>query len=275
MEDKVNIQLEELDEVIQILFHRYGYDFSNYTKASLLRRVNRFAAEAKVTNVYDLKYKLLNDESVFNQFLQEVTVNVTELFRDPEYYKVIREMVLPVLSSYPIIKIWHAGCSTGEEVFSMCILLHEAGLLSRTRIYATDINPLNLSKAKNGIIPLTNMKEYTTNYQKSGGIHEFSDYYSARYKHAIINEALRKSIIFSQHNLVSDSIFNEFQLISCRNVMIYFDKQLQDRALQLFHDSLTPLGFLALGFKETLLFSDVKEKFSVAHKTAKLYRRNY
>ncbi len=275
MEQKVNIQLEELDDVIQILFHRYGYDFSNYTKASLLRRVNRFTIEAKVSNIYDLKYKLLNDDSIFNQFLQEVTVNVTELFRDPVYYKVIREIVLPVLSSYPIIKIWHAGCSTGEEVFSMCILLHEAGLLSRTRIYATDINPLNLSKAKNGIIPLTNMKEYTANYQKSGGTHEFSDYYSARYNHAIINEALRKTIIFSQHNLVSDSIFNEFQFISCRNVMIYFDKLLQDRVLQLFHDSLSPLGFLALGFKETLLFSEVNEKFSMAHKIAKLYRRNY
>ncbi len=273
MEEPLALHTEDLDEIINILFHRYGYDFSNYTKASLLRRVNRFVSEIKAKSVYDLKFRLLNDGDVFKQFLQEVTVNVTELFRDPMYYKAIRENVLPLLASYPIIKIWHAGCSTGEEVFSMCILLHEAGLLNRTRMYATDINPINLAKAKNGIIPLVNMKEYTTNYIKSGGTEAFSDYYSARYNHAIINEALRKTIIFSQHNLVSDSVFNEFQFISCRNVMIYFDRTLQERVLKLFHDSLSPLGFLGLGFKETLLFSELNEEYTIVNKVAKIYRR--
>lgn len=273
MEEPLALHTEDLNEIINILFHRHGYDFSNYTKASLLRRVNRFVSEIKAKSVYDLKFRLLNDEDVFKQFLQEVTVNVTELFRDPLYYKAIREQVLPVLASYPIIKIWHAGCSTGEEVFSMCILLHEAGLLNRTRLYATDINPINLAKAKNGIIPLGNMKDYTTNYLKSGGKESFSDYYSARYNHAIIKEYLRKKIIFSQHNLVSDSVFNEFQFISCRNVMIYFDKTLQERVLKLFHDSLSPLGFLGLGFKETLLFSTLNEEYSIVNKEAKIYRR--
>lgn len=273
MDENNSIHIKELDEILQMLMHRYGYDFSNYTKASLLRRVNRFAKETDSATAYDLKYKLLNSEPIFQLFLQEVTVNVTELFRDPAYYKALREKVLPVLASYPIIKIWHAGCSTGEEVFSMCIMLHEAGLLKRARIYATDINPANLEKARSGIIPLAHMKEYTTNYLKSGGKNDFADYYSARYDHAIINEELRSEVIFSQHNLVSDNVFNEFQFITCRNVMIYFDKQLQDRVLQLFYDSLSSLGFLTLGLKETLLFSVVKDKFNNIHKTTKIYRR--
>lgn len=273
MEEKKGIHAEELDGIIQMLLHRYGYDFTNYTKGSLLRRVNRFAKEVGSSSAYDLKYKLLNSEPVFQHFLQEVTVNVTELFRDPAYYKAMREKVLPVLASYPIIKIWHAGCSTGEEVFSMCILLHEAGLLKRARIYATDINPANLEKARSGILPLSNMKEYTTNYLKSGGKRDFADYYTARYDHAIIKEELRAQIVFSQHNLVSDTVFNEFQLISCRNVMIYFDKQLQNRVLQLFLDSLSSLGFLALGLKESILFSTVKDKFNSINKSAKIYRR--
>ena len=273
MEETNSIRIEELDEILQMLLHRYGYDFTNYTKASLLRRINRFAKEMNTSSAYDLKYILLNNESEFQHFLQEVTVNVTELFRDPAYYKVLCEKVLPVLASYPIIKIWHAGCSTGEEVFSMSILLHESGLLKRTRIYATDINPANLEKAKNGIISLSNMKEYTTNYLKSGGKKDFADYYTARYDHAIINEELRKKVVFAQHNLVSDNVFNEFHLISCRNVMIYFDKKLQNRVFQLFHESLVPLGFLSLGLKESLQFSDADDKFNSIHKTAKIFRR--
>lgn len=273
MEEKELIQTEELAEILQVLIHRYGYDFTGYAKASLLRRVNRFANDTNCTTLYDLKYKLLNEEAVFKLFLEEVTVNVTELFRDPLYYKVLREKVLPVLASYPIIKIWHAGCSSGEEVYSMCILLHEAGLLQRAKIYATDINPANLEKARNGILSLRNMKEYTSNYQQSGGKRDFSDYYTARYDNVFINEELRKHVIFSQHNLVSDNAFNEFQFISCRNVMIYFNKDLQNRVLQLFYDSLSSLGFLTLGLKETLQFSSVKEKFETLHAIAKVFRR--
>ena len=273
MKETEHIRTEELEDILQVMLHRYGYDFTGYARASLLRRINRFANEIQSASAYDLKYKLLNSEAVFQHFLQELTVNVTELFRDPLYYKILREKVLPVLASYPVIKIWHAGCSTGEEVFSMCIMLHEAGLLKRTRIYATDINPLNLERARNGILPLRNMKEYTANYQQSGGKKDFADYYTARYDHAIINEELRNEVIFSQHNLVSDNVFNEFQLVSCRNVMIYFNKQLQDRVLQLFYDSLSPLGFLTLGMKESLQFSPVQDKFEPINTTAKIFRR--
>ncbi|MCW3088895.1 MAG: chemotaxis protein methyltransferase CheR [Sediminibacterium sp.] len=267
------ISAADLEEILEVLLLRYGYDFTMYAKASLLRRVNRFAKESRSVTAYDLKFELLNNEAVFHHFLQEVTVNVTELFRDPIYYKALREIVLPVLASYPIINIWHAGCSSGEEVFSMCILLHEAGLLKRARIYATDINPANLEKAKNGILSLHYMKEYTANYQQSGGEHDFADYYSARYDHAIVNEALRSQVIFSQHNLVSDKVFNEFQLISCRNVMIYFNKQLQDHVLQLFYESLSPLGFLTLGLKESIQFGPAKDKFDTLNPTAKIFRR--
>jgi chemotaxis protein methyltransferase CheR len=270
MEQTELVHSKDLDEILEVILHRYGYDFSGYAKGSLLRRVNRFAGEIKAGSAYDLKYTILNNETIFRHFLQEVTVNVTELFRDPLYYKAMREKILPVLASYPIIKIWHAGCSSGEEVFSMCILLHEAGLLNRARIYATDINPSNLDKAKSGILPLRHMKEYTANYQQSGGKHEFSDYYTARYDHAIIKEELRTGIVFSQHNLVSDNVFNEFQLICCRNVMIYFNKQLQDRVLRLFHESLSSLGFLTLGLKETLQFSSIYDKFEPFHPVAKM-----
>lgn len=273
MEETDLIDTKELDEILQVLLHRYGYDFTAYAKNSLLRRINRFAKEAHSSSAYDLKYTLVNDETLFQHFLQEVTVNVTELFRDPLYYKMLREKVLPVLASYPIIKIWHAGCSTGEEVYSMCILLREAGLLKRTRIYATDINPANLEKARAGILPLRNMKEYTANYLHSGGKHEFANYYTARYDHALINDELRAGVVFSQHNLVSDNVFNEFQLISCRNVMIYFNKALQNRVLQLFYESASSLGFLTLGLKESLQFSGVKEKFETIHAAAKIFRR--
>ena len=272
MEETELIHTNELEEILQLLLHRYGYDFTGYARGSLLRRVNRFANEVKSLSGYDLKYMLVNDESVFHRFVEEVTVNVTELFRDPLYYKIMREKVLPVLASYPTIKIWHAGCSTGEEVFSMCILLHEAGLLKRARIYATDINPANLEKAKSGIMPLRNMKEYTANYLQSGGKRDFADYYTARYDNALINEELRAGIIFSQHNLVSDNVFNEFQLISCRNVMIYFNKELQERVLKVFYESLSSLGFLTLGLKETLRFSTIQEKFTTIHANVKIFR---
>lgn len=264
---------KQVDEMLQLILHRYGYDFTGYAKASMVRRVNRFAQERGISTAYDLRYSLLNNEEVFRRFLEQVTVNVTELFRDPQYYKTLREKVLPVLASYPIIKIWHAGCSSGEEVYSHCILLHEAGLLNRTRIYATDINPVNLEKAKAGILPLRAMKDYTANYQQSGGHEEFSDYYTAMYDNAIIKEHIRSQIIFSQHNLVSDNVFNEFQLVCCRNVMIYFNRQLQDRALGLFYESLAPLGFLALGMKESLQFSTVQDKFEPVESNVKIFRR--
>jgi chemotaxis protein methyltransferase CheR len=195
------------------------------------------------------------------------------MFRDPLFYQALSQKVLPMLASYPYIKIWHAGCSTGEEVFSMAILLHEAGLLERSRIYATDINPANIERAKTGIIPLEAMKDYTANYLKAGGQQDFASYYTARYKHAIIHKHLRSSISFLQHNLVTDRVFNEFQFVCCRNVMIYFNKVLQNQVVNLFCESLSPLGYLALGSKESLLFTKAKSKFEVVDSQQKIYRK--
>jgi chemotaxis protein methyltransferase CheR len=205
--------------------------------------------------------------------MQYITVNVTEMFRDPAFYKSLREQVIPKLAAYPNIKIWHAGCSTGEEVFSMAILLQEAGLLSRTKIYATDLNPTNLERAAAGILPLDNMKDFTQNYIQSGGLADFSNYYTARYDNVLIKKELRRHIAFFQHNLVTDKVFNEFQLICCRNVFIYFNRELQNSVLQLFFDSLSSRGYLAMGLKETMRFADIHGKFETVHAYHKIYRR--
>lgn len=273
MGEQKNISTQDITEVLIVIKSNYGYDFSNYSRASITRRIQRCMDIGKIKTVFDLKFHLINDKSFFNWFLESLTVNVTEMFRDPEFYAILRTRVIERLGSYPFIKIWHAGCSTGEEVYSVAILLHEAGLLQRSRIYATDINPVNLEKARKGILPLQNMKHYTQNYISAGGKAEFSDYYTARYGHAIIRKDLLKNIVFSQHNLVTDQVFNEFQLVCCRNVLIYFNKTLQDRVLNLFYDSMSPLAYLALGLKETLLFSSVRQKFQAIDTTSKIYRR--
>lgn len=270
---RYDITAEELAGILELIRLNYGYDFGGYAHASLQRRILRFMDTARVKTAYDLKYHLTNDKDFFTWFLQTITVNVTEMFRDPLFYKTLREKVLPKLATYPVIKIWHAGCATGEEVYSMCILLHEAGLLDRARIYATDINPANIEKAKTGIVPLRYMKEYTANYQQSGGKNDFSIYYTARYENALISKELRSRIIYSQHNLVSDQVFNEFQLVCCRNVLIYFNRELQNRVYHLFHDSLTPMGYLAIGMKESLLFADIRHKFETVHAASKIFRR--
>jgi len=263
----------ELDEIIFLLKREYGYDFSNYSAASFKRRVARVMSLNRITSFYDLKYAVTNDKKFVAHFIQEITVNVTEMFRDPQFYKKLNDKVLPVLASYPSIKIWHAGCSTGEEVYSLAILLHEMDLLQRARIYATDINTLALEKARKGIIDVRLVKEYTQNYIKAGGKTDFSSYYTARYDNAIIRRDLRERVVFSQHNLVADGAFNEFQLICCRNVLIYFNRVLQNRVLQLFYNSLSPLGYLALGIKESLLFTGMQHKFEAADSTAKIFRR--
>jgi chemotaxis protein methyltransferase CheR len=262
---------EELKEIVLLIKTRYGYDFSGYSEASFKRRVLRFCQVAKVS-VFDLKYNIVNEKSFFFWLLESLTVNVTEMFRDPLFYKQLKEKVLPVLSTYPIIKIWHAGCSSGEEPYSMAIMLHEAGLLDRTRIYATDMNMANIEKAIEGIIPLNRMKDYTANYISAGGRADFSDYYSARYDNALISKELRKNILFSQHNLVTDYVFNEFQLICCRNVLIYFNRPLQNHVINLFYQSLSPLGYLALGTRETMAFTDCAGKFDVVDTSNKIFR---
>ncbi|RRA97984.1 CheR family methyltransferase [Larkinella rosea] len=267
-----HISTEELEEIILLVRKQYGYDFGDYARASLQRRVIRCMQKAGCLTAYELKYQLTNDSRFFTWFIESLTVNVTEMFRDPAFYKELRNNVLPKLASYPTIKIWHAGCSTGEEVFSMAILLHEVGLLNRARLYATDLNPANLERARQGIVPLQNMKEYTSNYIQSGGIRDFSSYYTARYDNAIIHKEYRKNLVFATHNLATDQVFNEFQLVCCRNVLIYFNRTLQNRVMTLFSNSLSPLGYLALGMKESLLFSEARHQFDVVSPAVRIYR---
>lgn len=269
----VEITNREVDEIILLIKQQYGYDFANYSRASFKRRLQKLLETSPLKTVASLKQTLLTNPDFERQLLECLTVNVTEMFRDPHFYKHLSQKILPVLASYPTIKIWHAGCSTGEEVFSLSILLHEAGLLKRSRIYATDVNPANIEKAGQGIIDARMMKDYTQNYIKAGGGADFSSYYTARYDHAIIRKDIREKIVFFQHNLCSDAAFNEFQLICCRNVLIYFDRVLQNRVLGLFYGSLSPLGYLALGTKESLLFTNVKDRFETTDGTAKIFRK--
>lgn len=272
-DSSANITREELTDVLELICHQYGYNFKDYSLASIKRRILRCMELSHVKDAYGLKYLLVNDKEYFNWFVEAVTVNVTEMFRDPGFYREMRDKVFPKLASYPIIKIWMAGCSTGEEVYSMAIMLKEEGLLDRTRLYGTDINPLNIEKARKGMIALPNMKSYTQNYIQAGGKEDFSNYYTARYGNAIIRRELKKNILFSQHNLVTDHVFSEFQLICCRNVLIYFNHSLQNHVMHLFYDSLSPLGYLAIGTKESMLFTDLRDKFDVISLVNKIFRR--
>lgn len=255
------INEHEVDILLNDLIELYGYDFTDYSRASLKRRINRLFALDKFPSFAEFRYRLRSESDYLKRFVEEITVNVTEMFRDPPFYDALRTEVLPALGTYPFIRIWLAGCSTGEEVFSVAILLEEAGLLHKTLLYATDLNPDVLQKAGTGIFPLSQMKQYSENYILSGGKKDFSSYYTASYNLAKFNQRLSSQMIFSMHNLVSDRSFNEFQLILCRNVLIYFDKDLQNRAFNLFNESLQPLGFLALGSKETIRFSSITNKF--------------
>lgn len=251
----------ELDVLITDVFEYYGFDFSGYSRASLKRRVDRLFQLDGFTNLSQLLSKMRSDEAFFNHMIEEITVNVTEMFRDPNFYKAIRNEVLPVLATKPFIRIWHAGCSTGEEVYSIAILLKEANLLHKALIYATDINAQVLEVAKKGVFPLQMIQSYSENYRISGGVNDFSHYYIANYGLAKFSESLSEKMVFAQHNLVSDGSFNEFDLILCRNVLIYFDKDLQERALRLFDDSLSTLGFLALGSKESIKYASIYNNY--------------
>jgi chemotaxis protein methyltransferase CheR len=264
---------EEVELILQDLLEIHGYDFFEYSRASLKRRILRLMNNDKFLTFAEFRYRVRSDKNYLTHFVEEITVNVTEMFRDPSFYKFTREHILPVLATRPLIRVWHAGCSTGEEVYSMAILLHEANLLKKTLLYATDLNPAVLQKVRSGVFPLSQMKQYSENYVQSGGLKDFSSYYTAKYGLAKFNEELGKNIIISTHNLVSDSSFNEFQLILCRNVMIYFEKELQERVLKLFDDSLESLGFLALGSKETLKFSEVAQGFKQLDPKEKIWRK--
>jgi len=266
------IEDEEIDLLLNDLFDIHGYDFTSYSKASLKRRIVRLYSLDKFPSFAELRYRVKTDGNYLKRFVEEITVNVTEMFRDPTFYQALRTDVLPILGTKPFIRIWHAGCSTGEEVYSMAILLKEAGLLNKTLLYATDLNPTVLEKVRKGIFPLTQMKQYSESYIGSGGQKDFSSYYTANYGQAKFDSELSEKIIISTHNLVSDSSFNEFDLILCRNVLIYFDKELQDRVLKLFDASLGSLGYLALGTKETLKFSAVQNSYKQLNRE-KIWRK--
>jgi chemotaxis protein methyltransferase CheR len=263
----------EIELLIEAMYRKYGYDFRNYSRASLKRRIMNKLHLSGVENLSEMQHKILYDKKYFESVLLDLTVNVTEMFRDPSFYCALREKVFPILRTYPFVKIWHAGCSTGEEVYSMAIMLHEENLLANAMLYATDIDDKVLKKAREGIYPLDKIKEYTQNYQKACGKQSFSDYYVAKYEAAIMNSTLKKNIVFSQHNLVTDGIFGEMNLIICRNVLIYFDKELQNRVLNLFHDSLVRKGILCLGSKETIKFSQLKDAFIDYDEREKIYKK--
>ncbi|HEY5464375.1 MAG TPA: protein-glutamate O-methyltransferase CheR [Hanamia sp.] len=252
---------EQIETLLADALELYGYDFSGYSRASLKRRILRLYALDNFVSFAEYRYKIRTDPGYFKRFLEQVTINVTEMFRDPGFYKVLRKEVLPKLGTYPFIRIWIAGCSTGEEAYSISILLKELNLLKKSLIYATDINSAVLEKAAQAMIPLNKMKQYSENYITAGGTENFSDYYSANYSLAKLNDDLKTKIIFSTHNLVSENSFNEFQLILCRNVIIYFDRPLQTKVFELFDNSLENLGYLALGSKETLEFSTISKKY--------------
>lgn len=263
---------EDIELLVNDVFELYGYDFSDYSRASLRRRITRLFTLDHFPSFAELRHRLRNDPNYFKRFVEEITVNVTEMFRDPTFYQALRTEILPKLGTHPHIRIWHAGCSTGEEVYSLAILLKEANLLSKSLLYATDLNPNALDKARSGIFPIANMKLYSENYMASGGREDFSSYYSANYDGVKFDESLSKRMVFSAHNLVSDSSFNEFNLIICRNVLIYFDKKLQDRVFELFDKSLSPLSYLALGSKETIKFSPISTRYKQVGKE-KIWRK--
>jgi chemotaxis protein methyltransferase CheR len=255
------------------VFRHYGSDFRSYAYASIRRRLWKRVEGEGLTSISELQARILHDTDAMERLLLDLSVNVTAMFRDPTFYKEFRELVVPMLRTYPFLRIWHAGCSTGEEVFSMAILLEEEGLYDRARLYATDINDVVLQRARQGIFPLDRMQEYTENYLRAGGKRSFSEYYTAKYDGALFNASLTRNIVFSQHNLVTDRSFSEFHVIFCRNVLIYFDKGLQNRVHSLFYESLVMLGILALGSKETLKFSQYEPCYEKLSSTEKLYRK--
>ncbi len=263
----------ELELLLEAVYRRYGFDFREYAAASLKRRLWRRAAGEGVDRLSLLQDRLLHDPACMERLLHDLSISVTAMFRDPSFYLALRERVVPLLRTYPFTRIWCAGCSSGEEVYSLAILLAEEGLVERTRIYATDINEHALGQARAGVFRLDRMRLYTRNYLRAGGTGEFSRYYTAAYDAAQFSRALVDNVVFAQHNLVADRTFNEFHLILCRNVMIYFDQPLQRRVHSLFHESLAPRGVLGLGRKESLAtvpHADLYEPLDVAEK---LYRK--
>ncbi|MBD2112442.1 MULTISPECIES: CheR family methyltransferase [Cyanophyceae] len=259
--------------LIEGLYHRYGYDFRNYAAASLKRRIQSFLKTEKIATVAELQAQVLTDRACAERLLLGLTVNTTAMFRDPSFYVAFRQQVVPLLRTYPFLRIWHAGCSTGQEVYSMAILLQEEGLYHRCRIYATDANDRVLQIARQGIYPSKQMQDYTQLYLKAGGLRTFSEYYTAKYNNVILRPALRERVVFGEHNLVTDGSFNEFNVIICRNVLIYFNQTLQNQVHGLFYNSLCKFGILGLGKQETIRFTKYEAAYDDLAKAEKLYRR--
>jgi chemotaxis protein methyltransferase CheR len=263
----------EVELLLEGVFRHYGFDFRSYAYASMRRRLwKRVEAEGR-GNLSDLQSLVLHDQDAMERLLLDLSVNVTSMFRDPLFYVAFRQHVIPLLRTYPFIRLWHAGCSTGEEVYSIAILLEEAGLYDRARIYATDINDVVLQQARRGIFPLDRMQEYTENYIRAGGTRSFSEYYTAKYDGALFDQRLTRNVVFAQHNLVTDRSFAEFNVIFCRNVLIYFDKELQNRVHALFYESLVRFGVLCLGSKESLKFSKYEPCYERMDASEKIYRK--
>jgi len=270
-----NAELErtEVELLLEGIFRQYGFDFRSYAYASIRRRLWKRVEAEGLTNLSQLQARVLHDPDSLERLLLDLSVNVTAMFRDPLFYAAFRTEVVPLLRTYPFIRLWHAGCSTGEEVYSMAILLEEEGLYDRARIYATDINDVVLQQARRGIFPIERMQEYTENYIRAGGRRSFSEYYTAKYDGALFDGRLTRHVVFAQHNLVTDRSFSEFHAIFCRNVLIYFDKDLQNRVHSLFYDSLVRLGMLCLGSKETLKFSTYEACYERLDQNEKIYRK--
>ncbi len=265
----------EIDLLLEAIFRRYGYDFRSYARASIERRIRLFLSSSGCSDISEMIPKLLHDNEFFSKLVRYFSVSVTEMFRDPSVYRSLRENVIPMLKTWPHIKIWLAGCATGEEVYSLAILLKEEGLYERATIYATDFSDEALERAREGIYEPAKLQDATRNYQQAGGKCSFSEYYQARYDAAVINAALRERVVFSSHNLAMDGVFGEMHLIFCRNVLIYFNRELQNRALNLFTESLVHGGYLCLGTKETLQFTDVSHCFDTVDSKARIYKKAF
>jgi chemotaxis protein methyltransferase CheR len=263
-----------LGELLATILEVYHYDFRHYSPASLQRRVDAALSGMHVKSLEELRARVASDALAFSELLDYLTVPVSEMFRDPGYFRALRRHVVPLLRTYPSLKFWVAGCSTGEEVYSLAILLHEEGLLERSLIYATDINPRSLSKAEAGIYSLERVRRFSESYLRAGGSASLSHYYQAVHGAALFERGLKKRLVFSDHSLATDNVFAEVQLVSCRNVLIYFDRSLQDRALGLFANALCRRGFLGLGARESTRFSSHQAAFSEIDADARLYQRS-
>jgi chemotaxis protein methyltransferase CheR len=272
-EDRLELETLELQLLLDGIYRHYGFDFREYAPASLKRRVWRRVREEGLGSISGLLEQILHDEGCMERLLLDLSINVTSMFRDPPFFVSFAEHVVPMLHTYPFTRIWVAGCSTGEEVYSLAILLTEQGLYDRTRIYATDINAVVLAQAKEGVFPLERMREYTDNSIRAGGKRSFSEYYLAQYDGALFDRRLTENVVWAQHNLVQDRAFNEFNVILCRNVMIYFDRSLQNRVHSLLYDSLARLGTLCLGDKESLRFTELEGRYEELDALAKIYRK--